>query len=93
LGELMKCKTSKIYSTTKNICQAKHIHPPSRILEILAGDVHPPGQTCPTPHPYLGSRDLTRTCPAPSPDMSDLSALSRVNQVYPAPRPGSEGIF
>jgi hypothetical protein len=27
LGELVKCKTSKIYPTTKNSCQARHIRP------------------------------------------------------------------
>jgi hypothetical protein len=60
LGELVRCKTSKIYPTTKNSCQARHIRPPSRIPEIL--------------------------------DMSGLSALSRVNQAYPASRPDSRGI-
>jgi hypothetical protein len=27
LGELVKCKTLKIYPTTKNFCQAWHIQP------------------------------------------------------------------
>jgi hypothetical protein len=44
LGELVKCKTSKIYPTTKNSCQARHIQPPSQILETLVGYVRPPGQ-------------------------------------------------
>jgi hypothetical protein len=37
IGELVKCKTSKIYPTTKNSYQARHIRPPSRIPETLAG--------------------------------------------------------
>jgi hypothetical protein len=41
LGELVKCKTSKIYPTTKNSCQARHIRPPSRITETLAEHVRP----------------------------------------------------
>jgi hypothetical protein len=39
LGELVKYKPSKNYSTTKNSCQARHIRPPSQILETLAGHV------------------------------------------------------
>jgi hypothetical protein len=54
LGELVKCKTSKIYPTTKNSCQTRHIRPPSQILETLARHVRPPGQTCPASQPYLG---------------------------------------
>jgi hypothetical protein len=54
LGELVKCKTSKIYPTTKNSCQIRHIRPPSRIPETLAGNVRPPGQTCPASQPYPG---------------------------------------
>jgi hypothetical protein len=41
LGELVKCKTSKIYRTTKNFCQTKYIRPLSRILETLIGHVRP----------------------------------------------------
>jgi hypothetical protein len=41
LGELVKCKTSKIYRTTKNSYQARHIRPPSWIPETLAGHVWP----------------------------------------------------
>jgi hypothetical protein len=41
LGELVKCKTSKIYPTTKNSYQARHIRPPSRIPETLARHVRP----------------------------------------------------
>jgi hypothetical protein len=52
LGELVKCKTSKIYPNTKNSCQARHILPPSRISETLAGHVRPPGQTCPASQPF-----------------------------------------
>jgi hypothetical protein len=92
LGELVKCKTSKIYPTMKSSCQARDIRPPSWIPEILVGHVRAPGKTCPTSLPYPGSRDLTQTCPTPSPDMSDLSALSQVNQAYPARRPGFRGI-
>jgi hypothetical protein len=53
LGELVKCKISKIHPTTKNSCQATHIHPPSQIPETLAGHVRPPSQTCPVSQPYL----------------------------------------
>jgi hypothetical protein len=60
LGELVQCKPSKIYPTTKNSCQARHIHPPNRIPETLAEHVWPPGQT------YLTSRL----------NMSSLSAFS-----------------
>jgi hypothetical protein len=52
LGELVKCKTSKIYPITKNSCQARHICPPNRISETLAGLVRPPGQTCPASQPF-----------------------------------------
>jgi hypothetical protein len=89
VGEL---QIIKIYLTTKISCQTGHIRPLSQILETLSGHVRAPGQTCPTPLPYPSSRDLTRACPAPNPDISDLSALSRVNQAYPAPRLGSTGI-
>jgi hypothetical protein len=41
LGVLVKCKTSKIYPTTKNSCQARHIRPPSWIPETLAKHVWP----------------------------------------------------
>jgi hypothetical protein len=54
LGELVKCKISKIYHTTKNLCQARHIRPPSRIPDTLAGHVWPPGPTCPASLPYPG---------------------------------------
>jgi hypothetical protein len=43
LDELVKCKISKINPTTKNSCQARHIRPPSRIPETLAGHVRSPG--------------------------------------------------
>jgi hypothetical protein len=51
-GELVKCKTSNIYPTTKNSCQARQIRPPSWIPETLVGHVQPPGQTCPASQPY-----------------------------------------
>jgi hypothetical protein len=41
LGELVQCKPSKIYPTTKNSYQARHIRPPSRIPETLAKHVWP----------------------------------------------------
>jgi hypothetical protein len=41
LGELVKCKTQKIYPTTKNSFQARHIRPPSQIPEALARHVQP----------------------------------------------------
>jgi hypothetical protein len=41
MGELVKCKTSKIYHTTKNSYQARHIWPPSWIPETLARHVWP----------------------------------------------------
>jgi hypothetical protein len=90
LGELLKCKTSKIYPITKHSCQVRHICPPSLIPETLPWHVQPSGQTCSAPLPNPGSRDLTRTCSIPRPDMSGLSVLSWVNQAYPASRPGSE---
>jgi hypothetical protein len=37
----------------------------------------------PYPIPYPGSRELTRTCSTPSPDISDLLALSRVKCLGP----------
>jgi hypothetical protein len=52
MGELVKCKTSKIYPTTKNTCQARHIQPPSQIPETLAEHVQSLGQTCPASPPY-----------------------------------------
>jgi hypothetical protein len=41
LDELVKCKTSKFYLTTKNSCQARHIRPPNWIPETLSGHVRP----------------------------------------------------
>jgi hypothetical protein len=82
----------KIYPTTKNSCQARHIQPLNRIPETLAAHVLPSGQTCLTPLPYLDSRDLTQTYLVPSLNMSDLLALFWVNQAYPAPRPSSKDI-
>jgi hypothetical protein len=41
LGELVKCKPSKIYPTTKNSYRARH--------------VRPPGQTCPAPRLDIAS--------------------------------------
>jgi hypothetical protein len=60
----------EIYLTTKISCQARHIRLLDRISEALARDVRPSSlfwvnQAYLTP--YLGSRDLTRTCPAAQP--------------------------
>jgi hypothetical protein len=41
LGELVKCKISNIYPTSKNFCQARHIRLLGRIPERLAGHVRP----------------------------------------------------
>jgi hypothetical protein len=54
LRELVKCKTSKIYPTVKDSCQAKHIRPPGRIPEALARHVQPLGQICPVSQSSLG---------------------------------------
>jgi hypothetical protein len=99
LGELVKCKTSKIYPTTKNSYQDRHIRPPSRILETLARHVRPPGQTCPASQPYPaqkpGSSDSGRTCRPPARTcLSDNSSVtkswtghiqssSRIPEVFP----------
>jgi hypothetical protein len=68
----------KIYLTTKIYCHAGHIRSLSWFPDAQAGHVHPSStrvnQAYPTPYP--GSKDLTRTCPTPSSDMSGLSALS-----------------
>jgi hypothetical protein len=70
LGELVKCKPSKIHPTTKNSCQARHICPPSRILETLAEHVRPPGQTCPTSQPFS---ELTKHIQPPSQILETLA--------------------
>jgi hypothetical protein len=69
-GELVKCKTSKIYPTTKNSCQARHIRSPTRILDTLAGHVRAPGQTCPASQPYPG---LTK----------HIRLLGRISEAFP----------
>jgi hypothetical protein len=99
IGWVGEVQNIKIYPTTKNSYQVRHICPPNRIPETLAGHVRPTGPTYLASLPYPGSRDLTRTCSAPIPDMSGPqpghvrpSSLSRVNQAYPAPMPGSRGI-
>jgi hypothetical protein len=72
----------KIYLTIKISWQARHIRLLGQFPEALVGHVRLPAWTCPASQPYLapylGSRDLTWKCVAPSPDMSGLSALSRV---------------
>jgi hypothetical protein len=52
LGELVKCKILKIYSTIKNSCQVRHIQPRSQIPETLTEYVRPPDQTYPTSQPF-----------------------------------------
>jgi hypothetical protein len=84
----------EIYLTIKISCQAGHIRLLGWIPEALAGHVRP-SSLCRInqayPAPYPGYRDLIQTCPPPppSPNMSNLLALSRVIQTYPTSQPGS----
>jgi hypothetical protein len=90
LGELVKCETSKSILPAKS-----HVRPDIRLLgqfpKALTGHVQPRARTCPAsqpyPTPYLGSKDLTQTCPAHSPDMSDRSALSGFLAGFQRPNP------
>jgi hypothetical protein len=76
LGELVKYKTSKIYHTTKNSCQDRHIRPPSRISETLAGHIRPPRLDM---FGLSALSDLAARFQRLWLDMSGLSALSNLS--------------
>jgi hypothetical protein len=52
MGELVKCKTSKIYPTTKNSYQARHIRPLAEFQRLWPDMSTPTGQTCPVSQSY-----------------------------------------
>jgi hypothetical protein len=97
LGELVKCKPSKIYHTIKNSYQVRHVRPPGQTCPAPRADISgllafswvnqaylPPSQI---PETLTGHvQPPGQTCPASQP-------FSRVNQAYSASRPDSESIF
>jgi hypothetical protein len=56
IGWVGEVQNIKIYPTTKNSYQARHIYPPSRIPKT-GRSCPPPGQTCPASQPFP---ELTR---------------------------------
>jgi hypothetical protein len=92
LGELVKCKPSKIYPTTKNSCQARHIRPLARFQRLWPDmsapqdrHVRPPGQT----YPASQSLKLTKYIQLPGRIPEAFPEHVRPNQIPQRLSPGS----